>query len=140
MMSLLLVLVVAGGNLTGFWHSEPDLSEGYGTCYFFWEDGSYGYLPSIEEGAVYIGEWSATEDGMLLVRTDGILLDGSHYVNVMREEREVSMSLPSCKTDRMLLDGAVYWRLERDPDTAILSLMPTWGMSDSERDAFSTYD
>ncbi|OPL18190.1 MAG: hypothetical protein AVO35_06705 [Candidatus Aegiribacteria sp. MLS_C] len=139
MLFLAALLAMTPAELEGFWNSEPDVSDGYGSCYFFWETGEYAFLRSINEGIVYTGEWYSTADELVLNRREAVRLDGSPVDMGMRE---ISMVLTETggKNGRIFLDGDAFYRLGDDPDLEILSLMPAWGMSPGERDAFSTYD
>ncbi len=139
---MLLILLLTGlstVNIVGFWNSQPNLDEGYGSCYFFWDSGEYAHLESLEQGIVQLGDWHLDGDYLVLDRTDAIRLDGSH-VNMGEREMTLRLTAPSCKSGRMLLDGESFYRLGEDPDLEIISLVPTFGMSPGERDAFSTYD
>jgi len=53
-------------DLTGFWHSQPDLSQGYQSCYFFWDNGEYAFLESMKQGTVYTGSWFLNGDELTL--------------------------------------------------------------------------
>jgi len=139
MIVLIAVLAIAPCDLAGFWNSEPDLDEGYGSCYFFWENGEYAYLRSLGEGILYTGEWSITGDRMVLNRWEAMRLDGTP-VNMGVREISLVLTEPRGKTGRILLDGDAFYRLGTDPDTEIISLMPAYGMSQSEQEAFSAYD
>ncbi len=123
-------------DLTGFWHSQPDLSQGYQSCYFFWDTGEYAFLESMKQGTVYTGSWVLNGDELILSLSDAVLLDGIS-VNIRLSETVVSFSTSGSK---IYLDGECFFLLDRDPQSAILSLVPTWGMTGSERDAFNTYD
>lgn len=123
-------------NLTGFWHSEPDLSGGYRSCYFFWDTGEYAFLESMKQSTVYTGSWILKDDELILSLSDAFLLDGTG-VNIRLSEMVMDFS-PSGR--KIFLDGRCFFLLNRDPQSAILSLVPAWGMTGSERDAFYTYD
>jgi hypothetical protein len=139
MIILVVLISLTPGDMAGFWHSEQDLDDGYGSCYFFWESGEYAYLSSIDEGTIYMGDWYMTSKQLVLNMWDAILLDGT-AVNIRFTEIPLRYIVPEGTEDLILLDGESFFRLDTDPDAAILALMPTWGMSESERDAFSTYD
>lgn len=49
MLIFTVLAAISSLNLTGFWHSEPHMAEGYKSCYFFWDTGEYAFLESIEE-------------------------------------------------------------------------------------------
>ena len=137
---LMMVLVaVSPAELPGFWHSEPDLDNGYETCYFFWENGDYACLESIEDGTLYTGRWYLTRDVLTLELLDAMRMDGT-AVSVQAEEIPLTLEAPGGKPGRISLDGEMFYLVSGDPDNAIISLVPTYGMSASESDAFSTYD
>ncbi len=134
-----LLIATSSFNLTGFWHSEPDLSEGYESCYFFWDTGEYAFFESMEQGYVYTGNWLLKGDELVLKLTDAVTVSG-YSVNIRLSETVVDLSSSAGISHRIFLDGEYYYLLDRDPQSAIISLVPTWGMTGSERDAFSTYD
>lgn len=139
-MILLAVLVaLTPGDLTGFWHSESDLSDGYESCYFFWDTGEYACLESIEQGILYLGDWYLAMDELVLNRTDAIGLDGLP-INISTGETILSIEVPRGKSGRIVLDGVCFYLLDRNPDQAIISLVPTYHMTATESEAFSTYD
>ncbi len=131
--------VISSFNLTGFWHSEPDLSQGYESCYFFWDTGEYAFLESIEHGTVFTGNWFLKGDELVLDLSDAITVGGM-AVNIRLAEIVVDFSTTSNKSSQISLDGEYFFLLDRNPQSAIISLVPTWGMTDSERNAFSSYD
>lgn len=139
MLFLAALLAISPAELEGFWHSEPDLSGGYGSCYFFWEDGGYAFVRSVNEGIVYRGSWRLTSGRLVLSRSGAMRLDGSP---VDMGTREISMVLtePRGKTGRIFLDGDYFYRLAEDPEPEIYAVIPTWGMTSDESNAFSTYD
>lgn len=139
MLLIAALLALSPGELTGFWHSEPDLSDGYGTCWFFWEDGRYVHLESLQEGVVHIGDWYVEDGRLVLAAYDAVGLDGSP-LSVEYSEYSPEVSMVSGKEARMYVDGEVLYRISDDPEVEIYSLVPTWGMASDERDAFSTYD
>lgn len=139
MLLLAVLIAIAPGDLTGFWNSEPDLDDGYGSCYFFWESGEYAYLRSVNEGIVYIGDWHLASDELVLSRRDAILIDGTP-VNMGPREISLTLTVPRGKAGCVLLDGDLFYLLGADPDEAVISLVPTWGMTAAESEAFSTYD
>jgi len=139
MVLLSLILVLSSVDMEGFWHSEPDLSEGYASCYFFWENGECAYMESLEEGMLHMGGWVIDGDQLVLFRDGAITLDGI-AMGVAFEEHALDFSLHSGKTPTMVVEGEMYYRLSSVPDAEIYSLVPTWGMTTRERDAFSTYD
>jgi hypothetical protein len=139
MLILAVLISIAPGDLTGFWHSEPDLSEGYGSCYFFWPTGEYAYLRSLEEGTLYLGDWFITSDELVLNRCDAVTLSGIP-MNMRYLEITLALSIPGGKGGRIILDGESFYLINRDPSEAIIALSPTYGMSESEADAFSSYD
>jgi len=130
---------ISSFNLTGFWHSEPDLSEGYESCYFFWDTGEYAFLESLEDGTVFMGNWFLRGNELVLDMSDAMTVGGIP-VNVRLSEITLDFSATGNKNHRIALDGEYFFLLESDPQSAIISLVPTWGMTDSESDAFSTYD
>lgn len=139
MLILAVMIAITPGELEGFWHSEPDLSDGYGSCYFFWEDGGYAFLRSLNEGIVYTGSWELTSGNLVLRRSGARRLDGTPVDMGMRE---ISMALtePRGKPGRIFLDGDVFYQLASEPEQEIYSVIPTWGMTSDESSAFSTYD
>ena len=139
MIIMMVIIALTPGDMTGFWHSEQDLDDGYEICYFFWENGEYAYLESIEDGMLYTGIWELSGEQLILDLQNAMLLDG-RSVNIRLQETTMTIHVPGGKMGRMLLDGQAFYLLDRDPDMAILSLMPTYGMSESQADAFSTYD
>lgn len=139
MLIVTILVALSSFNLTGFWHSEPDLSEGFKRCYFFWDTGEYAFLESIEEGTVYLGNWFLRGDELVLDLSDAITV-GGRAVNVRLAEIALDLYITGIVSRLILLDGEYFFLLERNPQSAILSLVPTWGMTDSERDYFSTYD
>ncbi len=139
MLLLAVLFAFTPGDLTGFWNSEPDLDDGYGSCYFFWESGEYAYLRSVNEGILYMGDWFLTSDELSLNRRDAIRMDGMP-VNMGIREISLTLTVPVGKTGCIFLDGDIFYLLGMDPDEAIISLVPTWGMTASESEAFSTYD
>jgi len=139
MLLIAALLAVVPGEITGFWHSEPDLSDGYGSCWFFWDDGRYAHLESLEEGVVYIGDWYVEEGRLVLAAYDAMGLDGNP-LSVEYAEYSPDISLAQGKEGRMDMDGEVLYRISDDPEVEIYSLVPTWGMNYDERDVFSTYD
>lgn len=139
-MFILAVLVaITPGNLTGFWHSEPDLSEGYESCYFFWDTGEFAYMKSIAEGTLYMGDWTVTVDELVLNIRDATTLGG---IPMNMELHEITLEIinPPGKTACIFLDGESFYLLNTDPLEAIISLVPTYGMTGSEMEAFSTCD
>jgi|GEM_PF-3164874 len=139
MLILMLIMTIAPGELTGFWHSEPSLSDGYETCYFFWDTGEYAYLESIDDGVVNLGFWRIGEDALLLERNEAIRMNGTPVKTGI--ERTALRLLPAGGEEEcIILGGESFYRLGRDPQQEIMSLVPTWGMSASESEAFSTYD
>lgn len=130
------MVVISWLNLTGFWHSQPDLSQGYQSCYFFWDTGEYAYMESIKQGIVYTGNWVLNGSELTLSLCDAALVDG-RSVNIRLSETVVDFSPSGCK---IFIDGECFFLLERDPQSAIVSLVPTWGMTASEREAFSSCD
>ncbi len=134
-----LLAVISSFNLTGFWHSEPDLSEGYESCYFFWDTGEYAFLASIEEGILFTGNWFLKGDELVLDLSDAITV-GGRAANTRLAEIVIDFSTSSNKSGQISLDGESFFLLDRDPQSAIISLVPTWGMTSSERNAFSEYD
>ena len=137
MLIFTLLVAISSFNLTGFWHSTPDLSEGYKSCYFFWDTGEYAFLESIEEGNVYMGNWSLRGDELVLDLNDAITL-GGRAVNVRLAEIELDLYSTVIVSRLISLDGEYFFLLERNPQSAILSLVPTWGMTYSEITALST--
>ena len=129
--------VLSSFNLTGFWHSTPNLSEGYKSCYFFWDTGEYAYLKSIEHGTVYTGYWSLRDDELILDLSDAITMDGM-CVNIRLAEIVLNLFSIDSVNRLISLDGEYFFLLGRNPGSAILSLLPTSGMTDSERNAFSS--
>lgn len=136
---LMVLLSVSPGELPGFWHSEPNLDNGYESCYFFWENGDYAYLESIEDGTLYTGRWYLTRDVLTLEVLDAMLMDGT-AVSVQSEEIPLILEAPGGKTGRISLDEEMFYLIGRNPDNEIISLVPKYGMSPSESEAFSTYD
>ena len=139
MLLLAALLTVVPGEITGFWNSEPDLSHGYGSCWFFWEDGRYAHLESLEEGLVYIGDWYMEDGELILATYDAVGLDGDP-LSVEYAEYSPNISPLPGEEARMDMDGEVLYRISDDPEVEIYSLVPTWGMNYDERDVFSTYD
>ncbi len=139
MLILAVLVAIAPGDLTGFWHSEPDLSEGYKSCYFFWDTGEYAYMRSIEQGTLYMGSWIITNDELVLHMWDAMTIGG---IPMGIRSIETTFELSSlCGISKLIiLNGEPFYLLNRDPSVAILSLVPTYGMTDSEIEAFSTYD
>ena len=139
MLLIAVLIAIAPAEMTGFWHSEPDLSQGYQSCYFFWEHGEYAYLESIQEGVVYMGDWYLEGDDLVLIEYDAMMLDGTP-LDVDYSEEAFPVSMERGEKAMITFDGDTFYQLSDDPDGEILSLVPTWGMSYDERDAFSTYD
>jgi len=139
MLFLMIVIGIAPSDLTGFWHSQPDLSEGYESCYFFWDSGEFAHLQSIEEGILYTGDWLIEGDELILVTWDAMRLDGT-FLDFSYIETVHDISLYRAKKCRILLDDEFFFLADMNPSEAVISLVPTYGMSNSERDAFSTYD
>jgi hypothetical protein len=140
MLVLAVLIAITPGDLNGFWHSEPDLDGGYESCYFFWEDtGAYAHIESPEDGVVFLGDYYMMDDELILEQYDAVLLDGTPF-NVNLREISLRLAVPEGKPGRISLDGEYFYLLGDDPDLEILCLMPTFGMSESESDAFSTYD
>ena len=139
MIILAVLIALAPADLTGFWHSEQDLEDGFGSCYFFWDSGGYAYLRSVNEGILYLGDWRMTSDELVLNRRDAMGLDGSP-INMGIREITLTLTVPGGKTGLIFLDGDSFYLLNTDTDRAILDLVPTWGMSSDESEAFSTYD
>ena len=137
MLTFTVLIAISSFNLTGFWHSEPDLSEGYKSCYFFWDTGEYAFLESIEEGYVYMGNWFLRGDELVLDLSDAISVGGMP-LNVRLAEIALDLHSTRIVSRLISLDGEYFFLLERNPQSAILSLVPTWGMTDSERNAFSS--
>lgn len=136
MLIFTVLAVISSFNLTGFWHSNPDLSEGYKSCYFFWDTGEYAFLESIEEGTVYMGNWSLRGDELVLDLSDAITV-GGRAVNIRLAEILLDLFRTDFASRQISLDGEYFFLVERDPQSAILSLVPTWGMTDSERNDFN---
>ncbi|MCK5841360.1 MAG: hypothetical protein KAH31_04280 [Candidatus Sabulitectum sp.] len=136
MLIFTLLVAISSFNLTGFWHSTPDLSEGYKSCYFFWDTGEYAFLESIEEDYVYMGSWFLRDDELVLDLSDAISVGGMP-LNVRLAEIVLDLYSTRIVSRLISLDGEYFFLLERNPQSAILSLVPTWGMTDSERNAFS---
>ncbi len=139
MLIIVLITAIVPGNLAGFWHSEHDLSEGYRTCCFLWDTGEFAYLESIEDGTIYMGNWYISDNELVLDINSAIGLDGSP-VSCEHAETKLALSVPGGKSGRIVLDGKSFYLLNRDPQEAIISLVPTFGMTNSERSTFSTYD
>ncbi len=139
MLILTLIIAVTTGNLTGFWHSEPDLSKGYESCYFFWDTGEFAYLRSIDEGTLYMGDWVITGDELVLNIWDAMTLDGIP-MGIYSTETALELIIPAFTSRLMMLNGESFYLLDRNPLNAILSLVPAYGMTGSERETFSTYD
>ncbi|MCK5132479.1 MAG: hypothetical protein KAR40_10070 [Candidatus Sabulitectum sp.] len=137
MLAFTVLIAISSFNLTGFWHSEPDLSEGYKSCYFFWDTGEYAFLESIEEGYVYMGNWFLRGDELVLDLSDAISVGGMP-LNVRLAEIALDLHSTRFVSRLISLDGEYFFLLERNPQSAILSLVPTWGMTDSERNAISS--
>ncbi|NOQ23111.1 MAG: hypothetical protein GQ565_10760 [Candidatus Aegiribacteria sp.] len=137
MLTFTVLIAISSFNLTGFWHSEPDLSEGYKSCYFFWDTGEYAFLESIEEGYVYMGNWFLRGDELVLDLSDAISVGGMP-LNVRLAEIALDLHSTRIVSRLISLDGEYFFLLERNPQSAILSLVPTWGMTDSERNAISS--
>ena len=139
MLILALIMTITPGDLTGFWHSEPDLSHGYETCYFLWDTGEFAFVRSIEEGTVFLGTWLCTDEALILDGSNAIGFDGRPVK--AKAERIALRLIPAGGEDAMInLGGEPFYLLDTDPMQAIISLIPTYGMTDSESDAFSTYD
>ena len=139
MFVLILIVAISSGNLSGFWHSEPNLTEGYKSCYFFWDTGEYAYLRSIEEGTLYMGDWIITNDELVLNMWDAMTIGGIP-MGIKSYEITLDLSDPGGIIPRIILDGESFYLLNRDPLEAVISLVPTYGMTSSEIEAFSTYD
>ncbi|MCK4806285.1 MAG: hypothetical protein KAT09_01490 [Candidatus Aegiribacteria sp.] len=139
MFVLILIVAISPDNLTGFWHSEPGLSEGYESCYFFWDTGEFAYLMSIEEGTLYMGDWFIKSDELVLNIWDAMTIGGIP-MGIESYEIILEISDPGGIIPRIVLDGEPFYLLNRDPLEAIISLVPTYGMTSSEIEAFSTYD
>ena len=134
-----ILAVISSFNLTGFWHSEPDLSEGYESCYFFWDTGEYAFMESIKEDKVYTGTWFFEGDELVLNLLDAVTLGGLS-INIRLAETVHDFSHSEGKSTQISIDGEYFYLIDRDPQSAIISLVPTWDMTGSERSAFSTYD
>jgi len=139
MLLLAVLAAITPGGLTGFWHSEPNLTEGYKSCYFFWNTGEYAYLRSIEEGTLYMGDWFITGDELVLNIRDAMTLGGIS-MGIYSYEIILDLSDPGGIIPRIILDGESFYLLNRDPLEAVISLVPTYGMTSSEIEAFFTYD
>ena len=139
-MFILAVLVaITPGDLTGFWHAEPDLSEGYGSCYFFWDTGDLAYMMSLEQGTLYMGDWSINDD-LLVLNIWNATTIGGIPMGIESFEITLELSGPLTRIGCIFLDGESFYLLNTDPLEAIISLVPTYGMTGSEMEAFSTYD
>ena len=139
MLILAVLVAITPGDLTGFWHSEPDLSEGYESCYFFWDTGEFAYMMSLEEGTLYMGDWIVNGDELVLNIWDATTIGGIP-MGIRSFEIALELSASFSKIGCILLDGESFYLLNRDPLEAIISLVPTYGMTGSELEAFSTYD
>lgn len=133
MLMFTLLVAISSFNLTGFWHSSPDLSEGYESCYFFWDTGEYAYMESREHGSVLIGNWSLENDKLLLDLLDAVSVEGMP-LNIRLNEFVLDLHTSTLISRPIIsLDGEYFFLVERDPQSAIKSLVPTWGMTASER-------
>ncbi|MCD4701909.1 MAG: hypothetical protein K8S24_08655 [Candidatus Aegiribacteria sp.] len=139
MFVLVLIVAITSDNLSGFWHSEPDLSEGYKSCYFFWDTGEYAYMRSIEEGTLYMGDWFIANDELVLHMWDAMNIGGSS-MGIRSTKTTLELSTICGISRLIILSKRPFYLLNRDPSVAIISLVPTYGMTSSEIEAFSTYD
>ncbi len=125
MFVLILIAAISPGNLTGFWHSEPDLSEGYKSCYFFWDTGEYAYMLSIEQGTLYMGDWIITNDELVLQMLNAMTIGGI-WMGIRSTETTLELSTICDLSRLIILDGEPFYLLNRDPSVAIISLVPTY--------------
>jgi len=139
MLAIILCLTITPGELTGFWHSEPSLSHGYQSCYFLWDTGEYAYLESIDKGVVELGSWYLAEDALAFLTDEAIRLNGAP-VKIKSMRTALRLVPAGGEENCIILGGESYYRLGEDPLQEFISLVPTWGMSADESEAFSTYD
>ncbi len=133
------LIAVMPVEMAGFWHSEPDMDAGLESGYCFWEEGTYAWFGSLDS-PVEIGAWWTSPDGVLLLEPhEAIWLDGTP-ADYDPTRYAMRFEPPPAPGDPMMIGGESFFLLEEDPEAMMLSLVPSWGMSDSERDTFSTYD
>jgi hypothetical protein len=96
-------------------------------------------MMSLEQGTLYMGDWSINDDLLVLNIWNATTIGG---IPMGIESFEITLDLSGTllRIGCIFFDGESFYLLNSDPLEAIISLVPTYGMTGSEIEAFSTYD
>lgn len=99
-------------NLTGFWHSAPDFSEGFQTRYMFYDDGGVDYISG--DGTHYWGKWSLNESGVLMLEP----YEHEYENKIPKQNYNIDYIAEDAVTGKpaMLINDQKFWKLYKPQD------------------------